>query len=162
MHFSLPWGKLPSEARYGQSFDEPVRLFRGDKLQKLTTAKELGIFSTALAAGNMSDIYDFGILAGSQDQWLQAILKMQEHTTMAAQQNGETTPFISASPSREFAERFATTPGDAVVELIVPANRLIAPMLDIKPDYMPNELLIVGGVLPEEVVAVYPVPANVK
>ena len=162
MKYSLPWGNIPREARIGNSFDEPIRLFRGDKLALLEEARRIGILSTALANNDLETIYEFGDAVGSPAKWSDAILAMNSHTTMTAQRAGIVTPFISASQIKGFAETFATGIDDAVVEIEVPASRLIAPMMDAGLGHTPMELLIVGGVLPGEVVAVYPVGADKK
>lgn len=94
MKYSLPWGTLPPEARYGLTFDEPVQLFRGDKLQRLKDTKRLGILSTALAAGRHNDIFNFGIAAGTMEQLYGAVNTMNAHTSMTAQRSGETTPLF--------------------------------------------------------------------
>ncbi len=160
MRYSLPWGSLPAEARVGESFDEPIRLYRGDKLDRLAEAQKLGILSTALAAGELDIIYNFGVDAETQDQWLRAVRVMNGHISMSDQGAEKPTPFVSVSPHRAFTERFAMGVDDAIAEIEVPASRLIAPFMDSRPGYMPNELLVVSGILPEEVIAIYPTSEN--
>jgi hypothetical protein len=148
---TLPWGNLPAKYRLGEHQHDTVKLYRGDRIEKLTDGIEptTSRFETSL----VMDEIDKAIVQGSAEQDIPRIIG--GHLTYA-HKDGSPTPFVSASTLYKFAEGCAIhegTEGRGVAEIEVPVNRVIA-IRSMEGDEKPLEVLVFDGVLPEEVKAV--------
>ncbi len=159
MNYSLSWDRLPVEARLGQAYNERVRLFRADKTAKLLAAFQDGILSSALEVGNNNQIIEFGIYCEGDD-YHKAREIMNEHCSGTLQKDVYTTPFVSATPFLGIAKHYSLNPDEAIIEFEVPVNRVIVPPMFRVPGNIPDEVLVVGGVLASEIVQLHSVNAS--
>lgn len=147
----LPWGTLPAHFRVGESYDDTITLYRGDKKDRVSP--ELGIMSTAAAAGHTGSFEAFQDACSAGDESLIRML-VNQHVGYA-HRDGTPTPFVSASPRKSFAERMAQGDDEEVVEIEVPVHRLIAHRSDGTRGALPDEILVFEAVEPEEIRAIH-------
>ncbi|HSW78610.1 MAG TPA: hypothetical protein VLF88_01145 [Candidatus Babeliales bacterium] len=149
--YELDWDLLPDHMRFGSSYNEPLRLFRGEKEAKV--ARGAGLLSLAAEEGDLRLVYEFGEAVRERNETLMRILR-SDHG-FHVHRNGRLTPFISASPVKEIARRYSRQPDEVLVEFEVPVCRtVIGPHTTCGSD-LPGEILVIDRVLPEEIIAVH-------
>ena len=152
MQYQLPWGNLPDRYRVGESFDETIILYRGDKIARISP--DLGILSTAVATGNTNMMYEFGDACAARDEVSMSTM-INSHGAVYVHRDWSPTPFVSATARRTFAEMFAQGDDEAVVEFEVPVNRVVAHPTSSHAGLQPYEILVIGGIAPEDIRAVH-------
>lgn len=146
MSASFNWHNLPVDMRLGSTPEDPVVLYRGFAGHQFDP--ETGMLSSALAHDHLEILVDVIDAVEKKD-----IGRLIGHiSTHADNLDGVVTPFISATPEKEIAERYARGKGERVATITVLANQItIVPML-------PYEVLILGSIDPSEITNVEEAP----
>lgn len=134
------WQRLPSEYRAGETPDELIIVWRGDKIGREAT----GIYCKLAADANAEAIVETAITEPSG---------IEELVRRHCSEGSDGSPFISLTDRLELARRYARGRDGALYEITVPAHRLVVdkPGLSETPLI---EALAVGEIKPEEITAV--------
>jgi hypothetical protein len=145
MTFVLNWHKLSPEMRLGVSSEDEVTLFRG--FSPLVEDPAQGFSSVAHRTGNLDRIDDV-IRAVERTEIARLVGYVSAHTTPGTWRERGLTPFVSATPDRYIAERYARGAGEQIATIVVPASQIIVDA------FFAYEALVLGNIEPEQVVAV--------
>jgi hypothetical protein len=135
-HFN--WHNLSPDMRLGQSPDDLLTLYRGFAPHQLDPEK--GMLSAALLHDQPASIED-AIQAVEQGVDLRLIDHIAIHAVSSDPSiTGKYTPFVSATPDRDIALKYAQRSGGKLARIEVQADQVVTvPML-------PYEALILGSV----------------
>jgi hypothetical protein len=134
MSYAFNWHNIPPDTRLGSHPDEEITLYRGFAPHQFDP--ERGMLSSALQHGRHDMVEDV-IKAADADR----IGKLIEHISVHADNlDSVLTPFVSATPERHIAERYARKPGEMVATLQVLADQIVVVPL------LPYESLIIGSI----------------
>lgn len=143
------WHKLPPDMRFGSAPDEEVILYRGFAPHQLDSSR--GMLSAAAARGDINSI-DAVAKAAEEDDLEAFIGPISAHASHAVKHSDAVTPFVSATPDKEIAERYAQNENEMVATLSIRADRLtLVPLLR-------YEALVLGSISLEDIVKIeYPI-----
>lgn len=149
MTYTFDWGKLSPEMRLGSSPNDRVILYRGFDPAVEDSSK--GFSSVAYDAAATKVIED-AIHAVSHGGITSLAGYLSAHTAPGVWKDRGLTPFVSATPEREIAERYARNPGERVATIVLEARQVV---LDA---FFAYEALVIGNIDPEQIVAVEKTP----
>lgn len=140
MAYSFDWEKLPEDMRLGTAPDDELVLYRGFAPHQLNPDK--GMESTAVAQENLSSVHDVidAVAVGDTNRLMDYVVRHAHVAIRDEQRTGELlTPFVSATPEREIAEKYAGQRGERLATIVVRAEQVtIVPLLS-------YEALILGS-----------------
>lgn len=131
--------------RLGTSPEDELTLFRG--FNPLIEDPAQGFSSVAHKNGAFDKIDDV-IRAVEREEIARLVGYLSAHTAPGIWKERGSTPFVSATPDRYIAERYAMGNGEQVATIVVPASQVV---LDA---FFAYEALVLGNIEPEQVIAV--------
>jgi hypothetical protein len=149
MAFTLEWNNLPPEMRVGSSGDEHVTLYRGFNPAVEDPSK--GFVSAAYDAEAAEVIYD-AMRAVRNGNIARLAGYLSAHTTPGGWRDRGLTPFVSVTPDKSIAERYARGQGEQVATMVLEARQLV---LDA---WFAYEGLVIGKIDPDQIVTVEDAP----
>jgi hypothetical protein len=140
--YAFNWHNIPPEIRLGRHPEEEITLYRGFAPSQYDP--ERGMSSTALKYGR-NDLVE-GVIRAVESKNDRSLIN--EISVHADNLDGVITPFISASPQAEVAQRYTRTRGSMVATLKLRADQIVGVPL------FPYEVLIIGQIGLESIVSI--------
>ncbi len=138
MSYHFDWHNLSPEIRLGQSPDEVVTLYRGFAPHQVDP--ERGMLSAALLHDRPKNLYEVIKEVASDRDYMLINLIATHAASSDPTISGEYTPFVSATPERDIALRYAQREGGRLATLKVRADQVVTVPL------LPYEALVLGSV----------------